>query len=889
MAYTVPVEKYVRSPKPALPDSQQKYIHEELKKLETTLGTVSSALAQVENFTGGSWTGDPLTEADLSAGVNGRLDLIDGSGAGSVNARIAAESSARTSAIQAEATARIAADLAESTARQAAISQLTASVGGVSTDIANLSNTLNSTLNQEVTARIAGDNAEAAARSTAIQAEATARANAILAEQNARSAAILTETNSRVQGLANEAAARTTAISQEAAARAQALLDEATARGAAITQEGTVRQNADAALAQQVSTLSATVSTNNSTVTSAIQQETATRVSALAAEASARDTLATQIRGGYSGTDVTQLSTGLIHSERVARTTADSSLQSQITSLSSTVTTTNASLSAAITQEASTRATAISAEAASRESLSTQLRGSYTGTDITQVSTGLIHSERQSRISADENLQSQVNLLVAASSGDFSDLYAVVSAEETARIAGDAALASSVSSLSARLQNVKDANGNPTNKTIEATLVDDRQARISGDDALVSSVQTLGTTVNNNFNTLSSGLQQEATTRASQIESEATSRETLAAQLRGNYEGSDLNEVTTGFLFNERTARATADTAISNSVSALSATVTNNFNSLSASITTEQSVRASADSANASAITNLSSTVNGNTASINTIQSSVDGVKARYSVTIDNNGFVSGFSLLSDNSQTPTSTFKIQADKFIIGSATAPTVTPFVVDGQQIVMNNVSVRMGNNPAISGTGMTGSGAAIDKTGPFALGNSSKNIVFDGDTLNINGFTNATASVGSPTENFLTWDVWRTVHTFNVSKTGNVLIGGSMSNIALANPPNNATTMRWLAECRLLAPNGTVVPNSLTSRTRWMNTLYGAPYGLNTAYFWVGDDLDLGGVYNLTAGSGYQLQVRLASRQDDATIGGGAFNLVGFKAYNFESQV
>jgi hypothetical protein len=51
MAFTVPVENYVRSPYPSLPESKERYLQEELKKLERTLGTVSGALGEVEGFT----------------------------------------------------------------------------------------------------------------------------------------------------------------------------------------------------------------------------------------------------------------------------------------------------------------------------------------------------------------------------------------------------------------------------------------------------------------------------------------------------------------------------------------------------------------------------------------------------------------------------------------------------------------------------------------------------------------------------------------------------------------------------------------------------------------------------------------------------------------------
>lgn len=48
MSYGVPVENYIRSPQPALPESQLKYLQEELKKLEKVLKTVTEALAEID-------------------------------------------------------------------------------------------------------------------------------------------------------------------------------------------------------------------------------------------------------------------------------------------------------------------------------------------------------------------------------------------------------------------------------------------------------------------------------------------------------------------------------------------------------------------------------------------------------------------------------------------------------------------------------------------------------------------------------------------------------------------------------------------------------------------------------------------------------------------------
>ena len=58
-----------------------------------------------------------------------------------------------------------------------------------------------------------------------------------------------------------------------------------------------------------------------------------------------------------------------------------------------------------------------------------------------------------------------------------------------------------------------------------------------------------------------------------------------------------------------------------------------------------------------------------------------------------------------------------------------------------------TLTVGSTPAISGTSMTGSGAKINNTGTFALGNSTTNIAFNGSQLTLNGNIVNTANIVS----------------------------------------------------------------------------------------------------------------------------------------------
>lgn len=67
--------------------------------------------------------------------------------------------------------------------------------------------------------------------------------------------------------------------------------------------------------------------------TAALQDEVIARTSADSAEATARQTLAAQVRGGYEGSDAAQVSSGLIYSERQLRITAEKAIASDVTAL----------------------------------------------------------------------------------------------------------------------------------------------------------------------------------------------------------------------------------------------------------------------------------------------------------------------------------------------------------------------------------------------------------------------------------------------------------------------------------------------------------------------------------------------------------------------------
>ena len=98
----------------------------------------------------------------------------------------------------------------------------------------------------------------------------------------------------------------------------------------------------------------------------------------LAAETSARTTLASQIRGSYTGSDLALVTSGLIYDEKVARSQIGIDLGTEVSD---------------------------------RQALAAQIRGSYTGSDLSAVTSGLIYSEREARVTAVTAVASSVTSL----------------------------------------------------------------------------------------------------------------------------------------------------------------------------------------------------------------------------------------------------------------------------------------------------------------------------------------------------------------------------------------------------------------------------------------------------------------------------------------------
>lgn len=194
----------------------------------------------------------------------------------------------------------------------------------------------------------------------------------------------------------------------------------------------------------------------------ALQQETTARVTGDQAEATARETLATQIRGGYTGDDPSKLASGLLYTERQARITAQEAEVTERKKLESTVNTNQAS----VTQELATLTTEQEAQATTLSGL--QVTVGKNTADITTVTKAV----------ADNNKAQTTALAAVKATTDKNT--ADISTETTARTDGDSALGRRIDSLKVDVDGntaSRDAGivGNVTNALANFTAFSDQR------------------------------------------------------------------------------------------------------------------------------------------------------------------------------------------------------------------------------------------------------------------------------------------------------------------------------------------------------------------------------------------------------------------------------
>tara|TARA_R110001592_G_scaffold91493_1_gene267738 strand:+ start:5469 stop:8987 length:3519 start_codon:yes stop_codon:yes gene_type:complete len=234
------------------------------------------------------------------------------------------------------------------------------------------------------------------------------------------------------------------------------------------------------------------------------------------------------------------------------------------------------------------------------------------------------------------------------------------------------------------------------------------------DSSLVTLYNSLSSTVSTNTSNISTA-QGDIVTLTTDTSANATSITNLTASVNTNTAGisteqtaranadtalaSDITSLTstvsgnTSAISSEATTRANADTALASDITSLTSTVGTN----TAAISTEATTRANADTALSTSITNLTSTVGTNTASVSTNASAItdinDNASAAYVLQLNANGKVAKMVLESnaDAGTGATSTISFLADTFKIDNDAGTSVSPFVVSGGTVLIDNARI------------------------------------------------------------------------------------------------------------------------------------------------------------------------------------------------------
>jgi hypothetical protein len=136
------------------------------------------------------------------------------------------------------------------------------------------------------------------------------------------------------------------------------------------------------------------------------------------------------------------------------------------------------------------------------------------------------------------------------------------------------------------------------------SITETRTIVAAGDEQLASTITTLAAVVGTN----AAAIQTEATARADGDSAEATARQTLATKLTGlaDPSGATLGSITSGLLYDERTTRSGADSALAIRANALEASVDTPSTGLLARASALETVTTAAGSGNSALATRAS-------------------------------------------------------------------------------------------------------------------------------------------------------------------------------------------------------------------------------------------------------------------------------------------
>ena len=481
-------------------------------------------------------------------------------------------------------------------------------------------------------------------------------ANNLLSVATSEDYATATQLNSLTATVNNNTASistNATDITSVTASTTQNTTDISTNTGNISTVTTTANANATA-----ISTLQSDLSTANTSIS-----QNATNITTLDSSVTTINTTITGIEG-----DITSNTTNI---------TANAS---DITTLTNNLATTNAN----VTQNASDVTSLTSTVSTNTTNISNN------GTNITSNTTNI--ATNASDITTLTNNLATANANITQNASDVTSLTSTVSTNTTDIATAEGNITTNTTNISTNASNISTLQ-NDLN-TAEADIVQN-----------ASNVTSLTSTVNTNTSSIGTNTT-NISTNASNITTLTNDLNTAEADILSN--SGNITSLTT--TVNGHTGDISTNAS---NISTLNTGLTTANNNISANATNITSVTSTANtntgniSSNASSISSLTTTVNGNTTSISTNASSINGIEGRYGVTIDNNGALTGFQLLSGASS---SAFIINANDFKIYTG-GGNLTPFSVSGSTVLIDG-QLNVSGTALISGSSTSGDYIACD---------------------------------------------------------------------------------------------------------------------------------------------------------------------------------
>ncbi|WP_292046133.1 MULTISPECIES: phage tail fiber protein [unclassified Brevundimonas] len=270
---------------------------------------------------------------------------------------------------------------------------------------------------------------------------------------------------------------------------------------------------------------------------------------------------------------------------------------------------------------------------------------------------GLIQTEQTARVTAIE----AVTQTLQTQGSKIGSNEAAIASEATARANAISAEASARNALSASIPGL-----------INAAVLVETNARVAADQAEAQLRQSLAVQVGQN----STAIQNEATARANADGAIAQQFAVLGAFRNGQTAFIlDLNRVEVGPGFSLGTRLTGIDVAVGN---------------VSASVVSEATARANADSALSQTIQTVQNTVGGNTASITSLQQVTNGINARWTLALNSNGHITGITA-TNNGSYGTLAFVADEMSFVAPGGGSPVKIMSLVNGRVRFNSNVEI------------------------------------------------------------------------------------------------------------------------------------------------------------------------------------------------------